>query len=323
MNKKPPFVSIVILVFYNIEEARVCVDSVLKSDFTEFEIILVFNSPLEHEERRMFEALSGSIFIYILEQSGNSGAALGRNIGASMAQGKFILFLDSDNAVSPNLITILSNSLADNPSIGLVGPLMLHYVSPSVVWLAGADLSPWTCFSSYSSYMQHRDTIVVDSCRTGHIPNCFMIRSDDFRRIGGFREIYFIMFEEADLASKVRRDLSLDIVLNFKCQTYHMVPLPVRSGLITRFANIGSTSPLRAYLTNRNRLIYSNYNCSPLQRVFCLFFFAPLILILYLAATLYCRNYKASIAAVNGYLSGLSLSLFSREPTCGKNGLLF
>jgi hypothetical protein len=190
---------------------------------------------------------------------------------------------------------------------------MLHYDNPNLIWLAGANLSDWTCLAAYEDYLLDISDIKQTRRITGHIPNCFMIRASEFHQIGGFREIYFIMYEEADLAVRVRLELGLRILLSFECQSYHMVDVPHAGGLLSRIIRLGMTDSVRAYLTTRNRLIYSRLNCSFFKSCICFLLFAPLATFLYASSCLAAANFTGFVAVIKGYLNGLTYSMFSSE----------
>jgi len=302
-------VSVVITVFENIEETLLCIESLSKSNYRNFEILLVMNSAVNDRQIQEYYRLSNEIPCRIFQQSKNTGAALGRNIGAAHSCGDYILFLDSDNLVSSNLISHLYELLENDPSLGLVGPLMLHHTNPNLVWLAGANISSWTCIASYNDNLLDITEVREVSRVTGHIPNCFMIRAIDFYKIGGFKEIYFIMYEEADLAARVSKNLGLKILLSYKCQTYHMVEIPKKQGLFNRIKNIGLSTPVRLFLTTRNRLIYAVHNFSIIQCLVFNLFFAPAATIVYFLSTLLAGNFHGSNAVLKGYISGIIYSL--------------
>jgi len=304
-------VSIVITVFENFEESLLCLDSLGKCNDHNFETILVLNSIFEERQIEQYHRSPINLRLRIFQQSNNTGAALGRNIGASYARGEYILFLDSDNVVSPNLISHLSEQLDNNSNLGLVGPLMLHYGTPSLIWLAGANISDWTCLASYDDYLADRSELQDLSRNTGHIPNCFMIRGHDFRKIGGFREIYFIMYEEADLASRIKKELNMTISLTFECQTYHMVELPTKRALHHRIKSIGLSSPVRAFLTTRNRMIYARHNFSFFKALECHLVSIPMVTFVYISSCLLMRNFRGASATTKGFISGIIYAVFS------------
>ncbi len=87
----------IIIPVYNVQDYLAeCVDSVLKQTYQNYEIILVDDGSTD---------ISGQICDYYAERDNrihvvhkeNGGAAIARNEGAKQAQGKYILYLDSDD----------------------------------------------------------------------------------------------------------------------------------------------------------------------------------------------------------------------------------
>lgn len=99
MSSSSPLVSIIIL-NYNANQLIVdCVDSVLKSNYKNFEIILVDNASTDgsHKEcKKKFDAIK------LIENNENLGYCEGNNVGLREAKGQFIVVLNPDTIVEPN-----------------------------------------------------------------------------------------------------------------------------------------------------------------------------------------------------------------------------
>jgi len=92
-----PAVSIIIPVFNRQAVLRRAVDSVLSQTFKDYELIVVNDGSTEP----ILDALSGvddKIDLRVLHHDTNRGAAAARNTGAEAAKGRYIAFLDSDDA---------------------------------------------------------------------------------------------------------------------------------------------------------------------------------------------------------------------------------
>lgn len=96
LNSSDPFFSIVIPV-YNVQDyLETCVESVLRQEFGDFEVILVDDGSTDRsgELCDTLALLDSRIHVLHQENRGLSGA---RNSGTRLAQGQYILFLDSDD----------------------------------------------------------------------------------------------------------------------------------------------------------------------------------------------------------------------------------
>jgi len=100
----PPKVSIIIPV-YNVEKyIRRCIDSVLSQTFTDFECILVDDcSPDKCPEIcDSYAKLDGRIKIFHKKQ--NEGLPQARKTGFENSSGEYIIFIDSDDWIEPDMI---------------------------------------------------------------------------------------------------------------------------------------------------------------------------------------------------------------------------
>ena len=91
-----PKVSVIIPV-YNVEKyLRECLDSVVNQTLNDIEIICIDDGSTDNSRRVLDEYAKKDSRIIILQQE-NQGAACARNFGMSIAQGKYLSFLDSDD----------------------------------------------------------------------------------------------------------------------------------------------------------------------------------------------------------------------------------
>lgn len=105
----------IIVPIYNVEQyLRKCVDSLLDQDIppSEYEIILVDdggqdNCPQicdEYAERTKSEELRGKSCSINVVHRENGGLSAARNSGIEIAQGEYIMFVDSDDYIEPNVL---------------------------------------------------------------------------------------------------------------------------------------------------------------------------------------------------------------------------
>ena len=103
-----PKVSIIVPI-YNVENylAR-CLDSVLKQSYENFEVICVNDGSPDSSEAILLEYAKKDKRINIITQE-NLGLSMARNNGLKKATGEYIYFLDSDDAMHPQLLKIAVN----------------------------------------------------------------------------------------------------------------------------------------------------------------------------------------------------------------------
>lgn len=105
MNKNC-LVSVIIPV-YNMEKyIEKCIESVLNQTFREFEVLLIDDGSTDSSGEICDRYAESNNQIHVFHQN-NQGLSAARNTGIAMAQGEYICFVDSDDIVSEEYLTIL------------------------------------------------------------------------------------------------------------------------------------------------------------------------------------------------------------------------
>ena len=104
----------IIIPIYNAENYLIgCIQSCLNQTYKELEIIAVENGSSD----KSWEVLSTIHDHRITKiQIGKANASIARNRGLDLATGKYIMFLDADDILSPNKVELQVNELEKNPN---------------------------------------------------------------------------------------------------------------------------------------------------------------------------------------------------------------
>lgn len=98
-----PIISIIIPV-YNVEEyIRNCLDSLLNQNCENYEIICVNDGSTDSSPQILDDYASNNSNIRVFHQE-NKGVSVSRNTGIGIAQGEYILFVDSDDWIEENTL---------------------------------------------------------------------------------------------------------------------------------------------------------------------------------------------------------------------------
>lgn len=93
--------------------------SILRSDYEDFDIIVVDQSACDDTARAVREvAGADSRIMYI--HSPSTGASAARNVSISNAKGPIVTFTDDDCEVSPNWLGLMGAYFRDNPDVGQI-----------------------------------------------------------------------------------------------------------------------------------------------------------------------------------------------------------
>ena len=94
-----PSVSVTIVNFNGKDLLRRCLASLLTTNYPNFEIIVVDNASTDGSIELVKKLFGSYSFIKVVENRENFGHAEGCNIGARVAKGKYLVFLDSDTEI--------------------------------------------------------------------------------------------------------------------------------------------------------------------------------------------------------------------------------
>jgi len=202
----------VILVNYN---SAVLLRQCLKSIYEQtkgisFEVIVVDNASSDNSRQIVHSEFST---VQLIESSVNLGFSRGNNLGASVAKGTYLLFLNTDTILFENSIKLLAEFLDEHPEVGAVGPKVLfedryfqlsagrlpnlfgEFIDKIVYFLARR----WRKVMCPMLERWH-NTIKAVGWLTGA---CFMVRQKAFLQVNGFDEELFMYFEDKDLCKRI------------------------------------------------------------------------------------------------------------------------
>lgn len=288
--------SVVITTYNRKDEVLRCVDSVLASDYPDFETIVVDNASQDGSSEALRSRFGDRVSV--LEPGFNLNAAGGRNFGAKAAKGGLILFVDSDNVIDRRLLRALVDVFTAHADCGMAGCVMCYLSDKRKIWCAGADIDMTTSRTRYRHAGCDIATVAeTEPYEVGHIPNLFMVRKADFDAIGGFYEPYGIMFEESDLAERLRK-LGKRILVVPQALDYHDQPI-LSDGSLRSY---GMHTTSRAYLIARNRNMFMRRNAGFLGKAAYFTVFLPMFAAYYLRIALRHRAWGIAAAYLRGAL---------------------
>lgn len=104
----------VIVPIYNVEKyLRDCIESIICQTYTNLEIILVNDGSTDNCENICNEYVKKDSRIKLINK-GNGGLSSARNAGIDVANGDYLVFIDSDDYVNKSMIEVLRNLLINN-----------------------------------------------------------------------------------------------------------------------------------------------------------------------------------------------------------------
>lgn len=199
-----PQVSIIICNYNDKNHLQSCISSILKSEYSSFEIILVDDGSIDGSIDFVRNKFEKEPRLIVICNETNMGPAYARNVGSRKASGKYLAFLDSDASVDPLWLVEVVKLMENDPSIGAVQCKLLLPGNENRFDYIGDYLSP------LGILIQRVDMGQIDDGSFDKIEEIFavksagmIIRRDIFFDIGMFDEDYFIYVEETDLCWRI------------------------------------------------------------------------------------------------------------------------
>ena len=116
---RQPLVSIIIAHWNGEEIIKDCLESLSKTTYENYEVIVVDNASTDNSVKIITENFPN---IKIVQNNKNYGFAGGNNIGYNHAKGEIILLLNNDTNVEPDWLENLVKFSLDNPQVGILQP---------------------------------------------------------------------------------------------------------------------------------------------------------------------------------------------------------
>ena len=105
-----PFFSVIMPV-YNVEKAfPASLESVLRQDDRDFELILVDDGSTDGSGALCDECAARNDFVRVIHKP-NGGLSSARNAGIEQARGEYIIMPDSDDLIEPNTLTVIRDAI--------------------------------------------------------------------------------------------------------------------------------------------------------------------------------------------------------------------
>jgi len=205
MEAGRPLVSVIIVNYNGGDVTLRSVMSILSSGYPNLEVIVVDNGSTDGSIERI-ESL-GLSRVRVVKLGRNTGFSYANNVGARIARGYLLFFLNNDAFVEGNAISILVETYKDLTSRGVkAGTLQPKLLSVNGLYYDGAgDFVdsfgyPFTLGAGDANRGQYDCLREIFSARGA----AFMIRRALFLAVGGFDEGFFMGLEDVDLGWRLR-----------------------------------------------------------------------------------------------------------------------
>ena len=213
MTYKMTDLSIIVVSYKGYKRLKQCLDSLslVKGENLKTEVIVVNNCPGDHEFNDLIKSYPA---FHPIENSQNGGYGNGCNLGASVATGAFFLILNPDTIVTEHALIELVDFLRIHPEVTAASCRQVNENGKeSIAWggyfsdyknLTGVTRKIFS--TGYKNQMKHKEgfssEIFFPDWVSGSV---ILMRSNDYRKLNGFDEDFWMYFEDVDLCQRIRR----------------------------------------------------------------------------------------------------------------------
>ena len=212
-----PRVSVIIVNYNGKALLEKCLESLSKVNYENFEIIVVDNNSTDGSIELVTKNYPS---IILLKLNSNKGFAEPNNIGAKIANGKYLLFLNNDTIVTPSFISEMVQVIENDKKIAICQSLLLK---------------PDESVDSSGDFIDHLGVVYNSTKKTDEIREIssargasMLIRKDVFDILEGFDEKFYVSFEDVDLGWRTWM-IGYKVILTPKSVVYHVGGQTIKS----------------------------------------------------------------------------------------------
>jgi GT2 family glycosyltransferase len=249
-----PNVSIIVLNYNSREDTLACLQSLQHLTYRRITVILVDNGSTDgtvEAVRKQHPAVN------VIATGQNLGFTGGNNVGIEYALNNgadYIMLLNNDTIVAPDMIDLMIEAMRQDPSIAVTGPTIYYYDQPEVVWSSGGSID-W----------KHGLTNMLgineeDKGQFGQLPRevdfvtgcALLARRDVWEQAGLLANEFFMYYEETEWCVRAVR-AGFKIAHVPAAMMWHKISAEARS------------TPRVYYYMTRNRLLFLRRTNASLQ----------------------------------------------------------
>jgi GT2 family glycosyltransferase len=139
---RAPLVSVIVLNYNGLVFVENCVRSVLESDYSAFEVVVVDNGSTDGSYEALCRSFSQAAKVRIVRNKRNLGFALGNNVGYRNSKGDIVAFLNLDTVVERTWLRELVHALISNDKVGAAHSRQMSLRDRSRLESLGAYMDP-------------------------------------------------------------------------------------------------------------------------------------------------------------------------------------
>ena len=196
-------IAIILLNWNGYDDTSDCIRSLSGINYDNYEIVVVDNGSVDGSPDRLANEFPR---VKLIRNKENLGFAEGNNVGMRYALANnfdYVLILNNDTVVEPNFLAILINEAESKKDIGVVGPKIVYYDDPKIIWFGGGAINKYTS-RNINIGLDEPDRGQFDGTKEAEfVTGCAMlVKAEALKRAGLFDPDFFNCMEDLDLACR-------------------------------------------------------------------------------------------------------------------------
>ncbi|MBZ0297534.1 MAG: glycosyltransferase family 2 protein [Anaerolineae bacterium] len=241
-----PNVSLIVLNYNSRCDTLDCLRSLEHLTYFGVQTIVVDNGSTDGSVEAIREAFPA---VTLIETGLNLGFTGGNNVGIQHALehgADYIMLLNNDTIVAPDMLEIMIDVMENDPTIGVSGPMIYYYDAPDIIWSGGGKIN-WGAGTTSMVGLNEPDRAQfgLEPTTVDFVTGCAMLaRRDVWEKVGLLDDQFFMYYEETEWCVRAGR-AGYKIVHIPTAMMWHKIPLDARADSVRAY-----------YYMTRNRLLF-------------------------------------------------------------------
>jgi GT2 family glycosyltransferase len=203
-SRRPtPNISVIIVSWNSAIYLPRCLSALVAQSYRDFEVLIVDNGSSDNAILNVEDSYP-TLDLRVERLEKNTGFAVANNIGARLAQGKWLALLNADAFPEPDCLKQLLQAVDDNPEFTFFASRQIQANTPELLDGTGdayhvSGLAWRENYNNLASKYGMQSGEVFSACAAAAL-----YLRDDFMKVGGFDEDYFSYHEDVDLGFRLR-----------------------------------------------------------------------------------------------------------------------
>jgi GT2 family glycosyltransferase len=246
--KKNTQLAIILVNWNGTDDTINCIESIYKSTFKDYTIIVVDNGSDKDQLQKLVEC---AFKITLIKAGENLGYTGGNNVGIDCAidkKAKYILLLNNDTYIAIDALENMMLSANSDKEVGVLSPKIFFHPDRHLIWSAGVTFNNTNLMGYLSGYKEEDKEIYNQQSDVDYVSGCAMlIQTHVIKKVGKLCDDYFAVCEDIDFCFRVKNQ-GYRIRYEPSATIWH----------IESSSSGGSDNPQYVYYQTRNYFLFHN-----------------------------------------------------------------